>query len=120
MHTAEKIIKEYGVNETTYEAVRMVGEQIVPYLKRASEMSPVEFYTKVERKENGVFYTPSFLAEYLAKKVVKYFGNRKIATAIDPACGDSILLRSFANELLNNQTKNLPKIFELIKTSMQL
>lgn len=33
MHTAEKIIKEYGINKTTYEAVRMVSEQIVPYLK---------------------------------------------------------------------------------------
>jgi hypothetical protein len=77
-------------------------------------MSPVEFYTKEERKENGVFYTPSFLAEYLAKKVVKYFGNRKIATAIDPACGDSILLRSFANELLS-KNKALPKIFGVDK-----
>jgi HTH-type transcriptional regulator, competence development regulator len=35
MHTAEKIIKEYGVNETTYEAVRMVSEQIIPYLKKS-------------------------------------------------------------------------------------
>jgi transcriptional regulator with XRE-family HTH domain len=35
MHTAEKIIKEYGVNETTYEAVRMVEEQITPYLKKS-------------------------------------------------------------------------------------
>lgn len=35
MHTAEKIIKEYGVNETTYEAVQMVSEQIVPYLKKS-------------------------------------------------------------------------------------
>ena len=34
MHTVEKIIKEYGVNETTYQAVRMVGEQIIPYLKK--------------------------------------------------------------------------------------
>lgn len=78
-------------------------------------MSPVDFYTKEERKENGVFYTPLFLADYLAKKVVKYYGNRKIVSAIDPACGDSILLRSFANELLNNRTKNLPKIFGVDK-----
>lgn len=28
MHTAEKIIKEYGINETTYEAVKMVEEQL--------------------------------------------------------------------------------------------
>jgi transcriptional regulator with XRE-family HTH domain len=34
MHTAEKIIKEYGINKTTYEAVRMVEEQITPYIKR--------------------------------------------------------------------------------------
>ena len=33
--TAERIIKEYGVNDTTYEAVRMVEEQITPYLKKS-------------------------------------------------------------------------------------
>ena len=78
-------------------------------------MSPIELYTKEERKVNGVFYTPSFLAEYLAKKVIKYFGNRKITNAIDPACGDSILLQYFANELLNISYQNLPKIFGVDK-----
>ncbi len=34
MRTAERIIKEYGANETTYEAVQMVKEQIVPFLKK--------------------------------------------------------------------------------------
>ncbi len=77
-------------------------------------MSPADFYTKEERKVNGVFYTPSFLAEYLAKKVVKYFGSRKISTAIDPACGDSILLRTFANELLI-KNKALPKLIGVDK-----
>lgn len=77
-------------------------------------MSPVELYTKEERKVNGVFYTPSFLAEYLAKKIVRYIGNRKIATAIDPACGDSILLRKFANELLSKK-KASPKVFGVDK-----
>jgi transcriptional regulator with XRE-family HTH domain len=33
MHTAEKIIKEYGINEETYEAVKIVNEQITPYFK---------------------------------------------------------------------------------------
>ncbi len=78
-------------------------------------MSLAKLYSKEERKLNGVFYTPSFLAEYLAKKVVEYFGYRKIASAIDPACGDSILLRCFANELLETSDKNLPKIFGVDK-----
>ena len=34
MHTAEKIIKEYGVNDTTYDALNLVMEQITPYLKK--------------------------------------------------------------------------------------
>lgn len=34
MATAEKIIKEFGVNDTTYDAVNLVMEQITPYLKK--------------------------------------------------------------------------------------
>ena len=79
-------------------------------------MSPVELYTKEERKVNGVFYTPLFLAEYLAKKVLKYFDrHRKIATVIDPACGDSMLLQSVVNELLINDNRKHPKIFGVDK-----
>jgi transcriptional regulator with XRE-family HTH domain len=32
--TAEKIIKEYGINKTTYEAVKIVEEQLIPLLKK--------------------------------------------------------------------------------------
>ena len=32
--TAEKIIKEFGVTDTTYEAVSLVMEQLTPYLKK--------------------------------------------------------------------------------------
>ena len=34
MAAAERIIKEYGVNDTTYEAANLVMEQITPYLKK--------------------------------------------------------------------------------------
>lgn len=73
-------------------------------------MKSVVFYTKEERKVNGVFYTPSFLAEYLAKKVIQYYDDGKITNVIDPACGDSILLRTFASEVTLRE-KSLPKIF---------
>jgi adenine-specific DNA-methyltransferase len=79
-------------------------------------MSPIESYTKEERRLNGVFYTPSFIAEYLAKKVLQYFGNqRNISSVIDPACGDGILLQSFINEYLNNSFKTLPSIIGIDK-----
>jgi transcriptional regulator with XRE-family HTH domain len=36
-HTAEKILKEYGVNETTYDAIQLVNEQLTPYAKKSKE-----------------------------------------------------------------------------------
>ncbi len=34
-HTAEKILKEYGINETTYDAIQLVNEQIAPYITKS-------------------------------------------------------------------------------------
>jgi transcriptional regulator with XRE-family HTH domain len=34
MVTAERIIKEYGINNTTYDAASLVMEQITPYIKK--------------------------------------------------------------------------------------
>jgi HTH-type transcriptional regulator, competence development regulator len=33
-HTAEKILKEYGANETTYEAIQLVKEQLTSYVNK--------------------------------------------------------------------------------------
>jgi HTH-type transcriptional regulator, competence development regulator len=33
-HTAEKILKEYGINETTYDAIQLVNEQIASYITK--------------------------------------------------------------------------------------
>lgn len=33
-HTAEKILKEYGANETTYDAIQLVSKQLTPYAKK--------------------------------------------------------------------------------------
>ncbi len=34
MVTAERIIKEFGANDMTYEAVNLVMEQLTPYIKK--------------------------------------------------------------------------------------
>jgi adenine-specific DNA-methyltransferase len=55
-------------------------------------------YTREERKTNGVFYTPGFVADYLAQKVSELLpASTRSITALDPACGDSALLLGLAN-----------------------
>jgi len=34
-HTAEKILKQYGANKTTYDAIQLVNEQLTPYAKKS-------------------------------------------------------------------------------------
>ena len=36
-YTAEKILKEYGANETTYDAIQLVNQQLTPYAKKSKE-----------------------------------------------------------------------------------
>ena len=36
-HTAEKILKEYGANEITYDAIQLVNEQLTTYAKKSKE-----------------------------------------------------------------------------------
>ncbi|ARK13209.1 N-6 DNA methylase [Fibrella sp. ES10-3-2-2] len=56
-------------------------------------------YTNHQRKANGVFYTPDFLAAYLARKIKHYSSADQISSVLDPACGDSQLLRALAAEV---------------------
>lgn len=77
-------------------------------------MITVNNYSIDKRKNDGIFYTPSFLADYLAKKVLHYLGDNKAFSIIDPACGDSILLRSFIKELSNLQVP-FPKVIGIDK-----
>ncbi|CAM3689561.1 TaqI-like C-terminal specificity domain-containing protein [Flavobacterium chungbukense] len=79
-------------------------------------MVTIENYSLDKRKNEGIFYTPPFLAEYLSRKVIKYWGvNREISSVIDPACGDSELLRSFITEINNYSQISLPKIIGVDK-----
>lgn len=62
-----------------------------------------------EKKENGVFYTPEFLAKYVAQRLIDYAFNdngqsvltnnihsNKSFKAFDPACGDGVLLKNLS------------------------
>jgi len=66
-------------------------------------MRNVATYTKEEKKQNGVFYTPEFLANYVAQKLNDYYQGDKNIKLLDPACGDGILLNAFLKKNSDNE-----------------
>ncbi len=68
-------------------------------------LSTESLYTRVERKTNGVFYTPRFLSDYLSFKVFEIIRKEGELNILDPACGDNVLLNSFC-ELLKERDSN--------------
>jgi predicted RNA methylase len=68
-------------------------------------MNLVDSYSRDKKKKNGVFYTPKYLSDYLSIKVLEYLPKASSNyTILDPACGDSILLRSFAKNIEPNDS----------------
>lgn len=56
-------------------------------------------YSKGKKKEHGSFFTPSFLADFLAVKIHEYIKKNKDLSVLDPATGDSALLLSIKSLL---------------------
>lgn len=63
-----------------------------------------------KKKKNGVVYTPQYLAEYVAEKMISYSdivtgkSNNDTIHVLDPACGDGVLLQALELKLQNFKT----------------
>lgn len=63
-----------------------------------------------KKKKNGVVYTPQYLAEYVAEKMISYSdivtgkSNNDTIQVLDPACGDGVLLQALELKLQNFKT----------------
>jgi adenine-specific DNA-methyltransferase len=55
----------------------------------------------IDKKNTGSYYTPSYLAEFISKRVLNYFENRTRISILEPSVGDGAFLESI------NKHKNL-------------
>ena len=63
-------------------------------------MSDIKIYTTEEQKRLGAFYTPELLADFLSYKILSLvkLDKSKHYTVVDPATGDSALLKAFLRQ----------------------
>lgn len=84
--------------------------QIVKIMQNVAVLQPYAHLTIGERKQGGVFYTPQYLAEYLAEKLVSFSKKdlQKRISLLDPACGNGILLEAFLKKISKkNKVKDI-------------
>lgn len=64
------------------------------------------------KKENGIFYTPDFIAKFMASYLIKHVDDFENISILDPSCGSGNLLFAMVN--LIHQKSGIPKkqIFE--------
>jgi len=102
-------IANYDFSIMEPDVLGSVYEQYLGYVTslRKEDFEKQQEVTKKHRKEQGIYYTPTFVTDYVVKETVGHFLkdhthneilNMKI---LDPACGSgSFLIRAF-DELLN-------------------
>ena len=48
------------------------------------------------QKQTGSYYTPEYLAGFISKKVLSYFGDSMSITLLEPSVGDGAFISEFA------------------------
>ncbi len=73
-------------------------------MQNVATLLPYEHLTIGERKHSGVFYTPQYLADYLAEKLASFskIDLQRSISLLDPACGNGILLEALLKKIQKN------------------
>jgi hypothetical protein len=75
-----------------------------------------------QRKDQGIYYTPSYIVDYLVERAFYIFqktNNRRVSSALDPACGSGIFLTTALKKSLEQHHKaNLKEKRELLENTI--
>lgn len=90
-----------------------IYEQYLGHILRKSEKRAKLLKNHVHRKEQGIYYTPNYIVDYIVKNTLgellkKNNNNYKNIRVLDPACGSgSFLIRAF--DVLNEHYAKIDK-----------
>ena len=114
------LLSEHVSSESLWEAEQFLGtilldaefQELLPYIleehgsgSRASVMKdPTTAAARAAKRENGVFYSPSDVADYMVKHTREiYSGDFLTARSLDPACGTGVFLLALLRTAARHQ-----------------
>lgn len=105
---------------TNISAVRSSYSELLPYLldphgpgsRLSVRKSPTTRQTRIRKKAEGIFYTPSDVAGYMVRAALTPLStSTHPITVLDPACGTGVFLRAALRELARLRTS--PSLIQL-------
>jgi hypothetical protein len=89
--------------------VDLLGRIYEEYLSYELKHSQRGLFYEIQlerRKQQGIYYTPSYIVEYIVGRAFHVFqetNGQPVASALDPACGSGIFLTTLFKELLRQR-----------------
>ncbi|MEM4368377.1 MAG: N-6 DNA methylase, partial [Candidatus Anstonellales archaeon] len=96
-----------------------IYEQYLGHILKKTEKSAKLTKVKTHRKEQGIYYTPTYIVDYIVQNTLgELLKDKKVDASkirvLDPACGSgSFLIKAF--DVLNEYYKNKDKNYEQTK-----
>jgi type I restriction-modification system DNA methylase subunit len=105
----------YDFSAIEADALGNVYEQYLGHILKQTEKRASIKEAKIHRKEQGIYYTPTYIVDYIVKNTVREYTKDKNLDKIlnikiiDPACGSgSFLIRAFSEmcDIVEERMKN--------------
>jgi len=122
-HTKDKTI-EYDFSAIEADVLGNIYEQYLGHILKKSEKKSQIKESYKKRKEQGIYYTPTYIVDYIVKNTLgEVLKNKKLEEVekirvLDPACGSgSFLIKAF--DVLNEYYKKNDKKYSQIKLDFE-
>ena len=95
----EEVLQTYADATTYYELLPYILDPHGPGNRLSVKRDPATHAVRIRKREEGVFYTPADVAEYMIRNCLNSIDNENLPTVFDPACGTGVFLRAALKEL---------------------
>ena len=116
---AKSILLNVSIDHNFWDLFPYILQEVGPGSRSSVLRDPVHMEARVVKKRHGVFYTPSDVAEYLAKNVIT---NCPVeithARCFDPACGTGVFLLALCRAVEERSHCRSFDRFEYVTTNL--
>ena len=92
------LIKKFDVEEC-YRQLPYLLDPHGPGSRLSVIRNPNTLSARIRKRADGVYYTPSDLADFMVRNCLNSLEPQKLPTVLDPSCGTGVYLRSTLSEL---------------------